>query len=180
MKTLLNIVLLLTAGLLLLSSCNNSNNDENNNTPANFVATQADLDAATIVVNDSITGNAYMDFSHNSAVSNADSTIRRVYTNVTNFATNATKRGTIITKQVYRKNPNGSQGPLVSAYAMISLNDQPGDWEWVVFNVGSVTAQHPNGTFTDQVFRADSTSTQSNSCVNCHNAAAGADLSFVN
>lgn len=165
-------------------SCDDDDDDDNNNsnnTP--FIASQADLNAATNVFELNITGKPYGDatVAHNGSTLPPDSTFRDVYSNLAN-KTDAISKGTIITKHTFLTNPDGSKGDLAVTFAMIKREagyyTDGGDWEYVMMpfdaNVDYTTMK--NGMLPDQ--SATTMRGQLNMCASCH-ASGGNDYLFV-
>ena len=168
---------LMSAGVLalavLLSSCAE---DE----PVEFLATQSQLDGSTNLIA-TFTGGQ---MAHaGPLVSDADSTIREVFSNKTSLD-GSIAMGTIVTKNTYKKNADGSKGDLLLSFAMIKrelgYDDDNLNWEYIVTAYDETVdyEAHPFGALPD-VSNTDVRG-QLGSCIACHTGAMGSDYLFVN
>ncbi len=86
--------------------------------------------------------------------------------------------GTVWVTHVYTKQPNGSQGDLINVGVMVKhptgYFPQGGDWEYILIDPNSVTAQRPNGLVSAATFRGKETD-----CAACHSRA-GKNFIFSN
>ena len=168
---------LISTGMLalvvMLSSCAEEE-------PVEFLATQSQLDGSTNLIA-TFTGGQ---MAHaGPIVSDADSTIREIFSNKTSLDGDIAM-GTIVTKNTYRKNSDGSKGQLLLSFAMIKrelgYDDENENWEYTVtpFDETVNYDVHPFGLLPD-VSNTDSRG-QLGSCISCHTGGAGGDYLFVN
>ncbi|MEN8202783.1 MAG: hypothetical protein ABFS28_09330 [Bacteroidota bacterium] len=159
---------------VMLSSCSG---DED---PAEFLVTQSQLDGSTNLIT-TFTGGS---MAHaGTLVSDADSTIREVFSNKTSLDGDISM-GTIVTKNTYKKNADGSKGDLLLSFAMIKrevgYDDDNENWEYIksAFNENVDYGTHPFGILPDVGNLDDRGKLQS--CIACHAGAGGADYLFAN
>ena len=177
------LALLIVSVPALFVSCTGDDDDDDqpDNTP--FIATQADLDAATKVFEKGITGKPYGDatIAHNGSSMPADSTFRDVFSNLSDNADPLAK-GTIITKHTYVMDENGNQSDLQVTFAMVKREDgyytDGGDWEYSMmpFDASVDYNSNPNGMLPTSV--DDQSRGKLGMCAGCH-AAGGSDYLFV-
>lgn len=148
-----------------------------------FVATQADLDAATTKILE-VTGDEVQDFPHNGTQNPGDSTYRIIYANRSSL-TGDLPKGTIVTKSTYQATPDGMKGDkLFVTFAMIKreagFDSDNANWEYVMMpNDGSNDySVHPNGTLPD--IGSAMRGANVGQCKGCHSGAAEGDFLFVN
>jgi hypothetical protein len=169
---------LLSAGVIalamVLSSCSE---DED---PVEILITQGDLDGSINPIA-TVTGGS---MAHAGAlVTNADSTIREVFSNRTSLDGNISL-GTIVTKNTYKKNADGSKGDLLLSFAMVKresgYDNENENWEYTVspFSESVDYEAHPFGLLPD-VGNVDARGALT-SCVSCHAGAGGGDYLFIN
>lgn len=177
--------------LLMFSFSACSSGDDNKGASSSFVATQAMLDAATVVRVEAKTGphlEMRSDMSGHDTIPlngrswngtltpnpNPNATVREVLCTV---AGSNMPVGTVLSKHVYTKNPDGSKGSLRNLGAMIKhpagYFPQGGDWEYILMDPASATAEHPNGQLSQATFRNTTTE-----CGDCHTRAGG-DYVFI-
>ena len=148
-----------------------------------FVATQADLDAATTKILE-VTGDEFQDFPHNGTTDPGDSTFRIIYANRSSL-TGDLPKGTIVTKRTYQATPDGMKGDkLFVTFAMIKreagFDPDNANWEYVMMpNDGSNDyTMHPNGALPD--ISSAMRGADVGQCRTCHSGAAAGDFLFVN
>lgn len=117
---------------IAIISCSDDDNGSDPE-PEDYELNQTDLNNATTVLETGITGTPYGDASVGHAGGPApDETFRDVYTNEPQ--SDDIKVGSILTKKVYSKNPDGSKGDLLVTFAMAKRKDgyypDGGDWEY--------------------------------------------------
>jgi hypothetical protein len=174
--TILTVFLLAFGAVVTIQSCNK---DSSINSFSNV--TQAQLDAATISGSQNLSGGTPFgnaSVPHNGTTLPTDSTLRDVYSNFTGATAIASN---IITKRVYMKNPNGSQGMLEVTFAMVRHEtgywSAGGDYEYIEMpNMGTTNyTANPNGVLpTDPMFRGKLVA-----CQSCHSHAPGNDFLFT-
>ena len=177
-KTTILVMALVTISVIaLVQSC------KKDSTTTTITATQAQLDASTTVVSQNLSGGTPFgnaSISHNGTMLPTDSTLRDVYSNFTGATASP---GSVMTKRVYMKNPNGSMGVLEVTFAMVKHEvgywPAGGDWEYVEMpNMGTTNyTSNPNGMLPaaiDTMMRGKLAM-----CQSCHAAAPGNDFLFT-
>ena len=156
-------------------SCSDDDNG-NDPTPEDYELNQTDLNNATTVIETDITGAPYGDASVGHAGGPApDETLRDVFANESK--SDEIKVGSIITKKVYEKNEDGSQGKLLVTFAMAKRKDgyypEGGDWEYFQMpNKGNTDYdENPNGLISEAAATG-----KIEMCAGCH---AKAESNFV-
>jgi cytochrome c553 len=93
----------------------------------------------------------------------------------------AIQPGAVLAKRVYRRKPDGSKGDLTLVFVMHKQNSgyfpQGGDFNYYLIPGNTVTAQMPNGDFS-QVNRTPALFAKATACADCHARAAGGDYLF--
>ena len=169
---------LFSAGFLalavLLSSCSEDKD------PVEILITQSELGGSTNPIA-TVTGGS---MAHAGPfASNADSTIREVFSNRTSLD-GEISLSTIVTKNTYKKNADGSKGDLLLSFAMIKreagYDDANENWEYTVspFSESVDYEAHPFGLLPDEA-NLDARG-QLASCIGCHAGAGGGDYLFIN
>jgi hypothetical protein len=177
-KTNITMLFALLCLSFLVYSCSESNSSS---TDTVYKLSQSDLDSSNIVLKLGITGKTEFgeaSIGHNNDLKvPSDSTIRDVYQNL--IAKNDfTKKGAIIAKKIYYKNPDGSRGNLAITMAMIKRESgydaANKDWEYLVMPVLPSTNYNlnPNGLV------PSSGGSKNPLCIDCHKKAPGDDFSF--
>lgn len=166
---------LLSAALAItLFSCSDKDDDEET-----FELTQSDLDDVSNYILSFTSGN----FAHGGPDGiSPDSTIRDIFASIPDLS-GSIPVGTIVTKNTYKKNPDGTKSDLFVSFAMVKRESgyysDGGDWEYIKMpNDGSVDYNvHPFG-----MLPADGAITRGQlaSCMGCHAGASGNDFLFVN
>jgi hypothetical protein len=159
---------------VFLIGCNDEEETET------FNLTQSSLDGVTNFIK-SYTGGT---FAHGGPDGvSADSTIREIYASIPDL-TGSIPVGTIVTKNTYKKNADGSKSDQIYvSFAMVKQEagyyTDGGDWEYIkIAYDGTVDYNtHPFG-----VLPAEGSSSrgQLSSCMGCHASASGSDFLFVN
>jgi len=160
---------------LVLSSCS----DDDDKDPAELLITQAQLDESTNFIK-SFTGGQ---MAHaGPLVDDADSTIREVFSSEISLD-GGLSTGVIVTKNTYKKNPDGSKGDLLLSFAMIKreagYDDENENWEYVMipFDENVDYSDHPYGILPEV---GSDMRGQLASCISCHAGGGGGDYLFVN
>lgn len=164
---------------LFLSACNSDDNEAD----TVFIATQEDLDEATLLIEADITGSPYgtATVGHDGG-SPADSTFRTVYANRASTKGNLPK-GTIVTKHTFGKDENGNKAERRVTFAMIKREagyfPEGGDWEYVMMpNDGSANySVNPNGILPGE--EDNMTRGKLTMCSSCHSASGNSNFLFV-
>jgi hypothetical protein len=123
-----------------------------NDVVPDFIAKQADLNAAVNPEDLNVTGTKYgadVSVPHNGMPISPDSTFRDIYSGIgSNVGVNV---GTIFTKGTFMKNADGSKGPLQVTFAMIKREEgyypDGGDFEYVMmpYDASNDYETNPNG-----------------------------------
>jgi mono/diheme cytochrome c family protein len=171
--------MILAAFGLGFAGCSDDDDDEDNP----FVATQADLDKATIAVENFSGGN----FAHGGPNGfTGDSTVREVYASTSDLSGEVSK-GTIVTKHTFKADANGNKtDQLLVTFAMIKreagYDTDAQNWEYVVmpYDAGTDYSTHPNGTLPGTDSPSRGADVNNGGCKGCHSAAGGGDYRYVN
>lgn len=166
--------------MLNITAC--SDDDDDDNTP--FIATQANLNAATNVVELDINDNKYGESTipHNGNPGSGEDTFRDVFSSESDHSNSELDKGTIVIKHTYAKNADGTKGDLLVTFAMIKREADyyptGGDWEYVMMpNDGSNDySTNVNGLLPSDI--DDASRGKLASCAGCH-AEGGTDFLFV-
>ena len=181
MNKILSITLLICAGLLLfVSACKNNTDDPD---PA-YTLTQSELNKSAQTEELDVTGIKYganVSIPHGGENLTSDETYRDIYSSIGSNGT--ITKGTIFTKKTYKKNADGSKGPLLVTFAMAKRESgyyaNGGDWEYVMMpNDGSNDyGTNPNGTLPPE--SATEMRGQLAMCASCHAAVSSSDYIFA-
>ncbi len=163
------------AATILFAGC--KKDEEEENVPVTI--SQSELDAASNYIKDATGG-----FAHGGPDEiSPDSTIREVFSNQTSL-TGEIPPGTIITKNTYKKGPDGNKtDTLFVSFAMVKR--EPGydaanqDWEYMMmpFDNSVDYSAHPYGMLPPE---GSDMRGAMESCVGCHSSADGGDYLFSN
>lgn len=161
---------------ILLISCGNDDDST-----ASVETDQDRVNKSTMVWEERITGDKYgadVSIPHGGDSLTFDETNRDVYATQANSA--SIEVGTVITKRIYKKNTDGSNGDLLTTFAMIKRElgfwTDGGDWEYFAMpNNGSTDyTSMPNGELANAA-----KSGKVSGCMGCHSKATGGDFLFL-
>lgn len=148
---------------------------------ASFVLTQEHLNNSNKEIDLGVTGDKYGAgaVGHNGMDPDPNATIRDVYADRSEYGT--IPLGTVVTKKVYLKNPDGTKGDLQVTFAMVKREDgyDPDNANWEYFMMPFDQSVDYNAMPLGDITKAAASGKLDN-CISCHAAAAGGDFLFTN
>ncbi|MGQ1786436.1 MULTISPECIES: hypothetical protein [unclassified Saccharicrinis] len=163
----------------LLAGCESESDNDDNEGPDEILITQSQLNNATDMIGD-FTGGT---FAHGGpSGTTGDETIREVYASLASLSETVAP-GTIVTKNTFAREPDGSTGDLYVSFVMVKresgFDTTNKDWEFmqIPFDASNDYGINPFGML--PAVGAGNRGSLAG-CIGCHSGAGGGDYLFVN